>query len=101
MVTAGLGAYVGSLYGALETMHDELPSGTGKTGEAVTSDGQPRRAGMLVAVSAPAVAEQNAAIRIFSALGATDIDRPQGEIVGGEWLDFNPLAPLMLVAGDA
>jgi hypothetical protein len=56
---------------------------------------------MLVAVAAPAAAEQRAAIRIFRALGATDIDGPQGEIVAGEWIDFDPLAPLKLVASDA
>ncbi len=100
IATAGMGAYVGSLYGALATMRDDSQSGTGSTGDAVPGHEQPRRSGILVAVSAPAALEQSAAIRIFRALGATDIDQPQGEIVGGEWIDFNPLEPLNLVAGD-
>jgi hypothetical protein len=101
LATAGLGAYVGSLYGALATMHGEGPAGTGTTGNEGVGIGHPRRAGMLVAVSAPAAGEQQAAIRIFGGLGATDIDRPQGEIVGGEWIDFDLSAPLQIVPGSA
>ena len=54
---------------------------------------------MLVAVSAPASAQQDSAIGILRAHGATDIERSDGAIVAGDWTDFNPLTPLRLVAG--
>jgi hypothetical protein len=54
---------------------------------------------MLVAVSAPSPAEQESAIRIFRARAVTDIERAEGTITEGNWIDFNPLTPLTLVTG--
>jgi hypothetical protein len=61
-------------------------------------DAPHRKSGMLVAASAPASAQQNSAIGILRAHGATDIERSEGIIVAGDWTDFNPLTPLNLVA---
>ena len=58
---------------------------------------QPRKSGMLVAVSAEADAQQVAAIRILRAYGATDGARSEGTIIDGQWTDFNPLTPLRLL----
>ncbi len=95
---AGVGAYTGSLYGALGKTDDKNNPDTQAEREELRRSEQPRKSGVLVAVSAPASAQQDAAIRILRALGATDIERPEGTIVAGEWTDFNPLTSLRLVA---
>ena len=38
-------------------------------------------------------------MRILRARGATDIERLEGNIVGGVWSDFDPLRPLKPVTG--
>jgi hypothetical protein len=96
---AGVGAYAGSLYGALGHTDDENNPETQAARERLRRSRPPRKSGMLVAVSAPASAQQDTAIRILRAHGATDIERPEGTIVAGDWTDFNPLTPLRLVAG--
>ena len=95
----GVGAYVGSLYGALGMSEDQADSATRGGSEEIPSAAPLRKSGMLVAVSTPTTVEQNDAIRILRAHGATDIECPEGDIIGGNWSDFNPLAPLKLVAG--
>lgn len=95
---AGVGAYVGSLYGALSNTDDNNPE-TQSGHEELRRNEPPRRSGMLVAVSVPSSEQQDTAIRILRARGATDIERTEGNIVAGEWADFNPLAPLRLVGG--
>lgn len=99
VVAAGVGAYAGSLYGALGNMGDAHSPDTPGVHNQVPHSDAPRKSGMLVAVSAPACTQQDTAIRILRALGATDIERPEGTIVAGKWTDFNPLAPLKPVAG--
>ena len=99
VAAAGVGAYAGSLYGALGNTDDKNNPETQAAREARRRSKPPRKSGMLVAVSAPASAQEDAAIRILRAHGATDIERLEGSIVAGEWTDFNPLTPLRLVAG--
>lgn len=50
-----------------------------------------RKAGMLVAVQ---LAEQDPiqVANLFKKLGADDIEQTEGEIVDGEWRDFDPLS---------
>ena len=99
VAAAGVGAYAGSLYGALGNTDDKKNPETQVAREELRRSRPPRKSGMLVAVSAPASVQQDAAIRILRAHGATDIERPEGTIVAGNWIDFNPLTPLRLVAG--
>lgn len=96
---AGVGAYAGSLYGALGNTDDKNNPETQSAREELRCSEPPRKSGMLVAVSAPAPSQQGTAIRIMRARGATDIECTGGTIVAGEWTDFNPLMPLRLVAG--
>ena len=100
VAAASAGACAGSLFGGLTNLGDEPDANSpiGKREALLGSDHVHRKAGMLVAVSAPASAQQNAAIRILRAHGATDIESPEGTIVAGEWTDFDPLTPLNLVA---
>jgi hypothetical protein len=95
---AGVGAYAGSLYGALGNTDDKNNPETPAAREDLRRSEPPRKSGMLVAVSAPASAQQDTAIRILRAHAATDIERTEGTIVAGDWTDFNPLTPLKPVA---
>lgn len=95
---AGVGAYTGSLYGALGNIEGKNNPETQAGREELRRSKLPRRSGMLVAVSALASAQQDAAIRILRAHGATDIDRAEGTFTAGQWSDFNPLTPVTLVA---
>jgi hypothetical protein len=97
VAAAGVGAYAGSLYGALRNTDDKNNPETQAARDDLQRGELPRKSGMLVAVAAPASVQQDTAIRILRAHGATDIERPEGTIVAGEWADFNPLTPLQLV----
>lgn len=98
VVAAGAGAYAGSFFGAIENM------GSGNEDKMHLMDkssphAEPaRKSGMLVAVVTPAPTQQDTAIRILRANGGTDIDQPDGTIIAGDWTDFDPLAPLKLIA---
>lgn len=95
----GVGAYAGSLYGALGNTDGKNNPETQAAREDLRRSEPPRKSGMLVAISAPASAQQDAAIRILRAHGATDIERTEGTFTAGQWSDFNPLTPVTLVAG--
>jgi hypothetical protein len=97
VAAAGVGAYGGSLYGALVNTDDKNTPTMQNGLEEYQRGDLIRKSGMLVAVAAPASAQQDTAIRILRAHGATDIEVPEGTIVAGEWTDFNPLTPLKLV----
>ena len=94
VAAAGVGAYVGSLYGALGNMDNKNEPETPAASAELRRNGHARKSGMLVAVAAAAAVQQDTAIRIMRAHGATDIERPDGTIVAGDWTDFNPLAPV-------
>ena len=82
----GAGALVGSVAGATHAMgerSDEL---------AVAQMPTARPGGVMVAVNTG----QNEDARIVDALevsGATLVEEAEGEWVGGEWLDFDPVQP--------
>ncbi len=101
---AAAGAYAGSLVGALGDM-DETP--------ATASDKPPvqavaverslspastvRSGGMLVAVRAVEFAKRVDAVNTLRAEGARDIERADGTLQAGQWIDFDPLKPPLLV----
>jgi len=89
-VAGGVGAYVGSLLGAVGNMHDKR----GSQADGARAADLRRRSGMQVAALAPGLAEQESAVSILRSHGATDIEKPEGSIVAGDWLDFDPLSPL-------
>ena len=99
IAAAGVGAYVGSLYGALGNTDDKKSNETQDEFEERHHREQTRKSGMLVAVCASAVAQQKSAIRVLREHGATDLERAEGNIIAGDWTDFDPLAPLNPVAG--
>jgi len=80
----GVGAYVGSMIGTLATM-DKI-------------DGPIRKSGMVVAVSVLDIEAENQVINVLQNLGADQIERAEGNIIEGDWKDFNPLNPPQLVS---
>ena len=57
----------------------------------------PVRPGVLVAVRAVEFAKRVAAVNVLRAEGARDIERADGTWQAGEWIDFDPLKPPLLV----
>ncbi len=104
VVGAGAGAYAGSLAGALgETEEKPAPDEVEPRAESIAM--QPvaevvklvRAAGMMVAVRAPEFARRVAAVNALRATGARDIERADGTWHDGQWVDFDPLKPPLLV----
>ena len=56
-----------------------------------------RAAGMTVAVRAPEFSRRVAAVNALRAAGARDIERADGTWQDGQWVDFDPLKPPLLV----
>ena len=98
---AGIGAYAGSLYGALGKLDDAKTADAERAAPApaAPSEPPPRKSGVLVAVAAPTAEQQNTAIRVLRAQGALDLERAEGTLVAGEWVDFDPVRPPQLIAG--
>jgi hypothetical protein len=57
----------------------------------------PVRFAVLVAVRAVEFAKRVAAVNVLRAEGAQDIERADGTWQAGEWIDFDPLKPPLLV----
>jgi hypothetical protein len=55
------------------------------------------RSGVLVAVRAVEFAKRVTAVNVLRAEGARDIERADGTWQAGEWIDFDPLKPPLLV----
>ncbi len=104
---AGAGAYAGSLVGALSKM-EEKPAAA-KPDEYVvepaatvaaptdTDTASVRSSGIFVAVRAVEFAKRVAAVNVLRAKGAQDIERADGTWQAGQWIDFDPLKPPLLV----
>ena len=75
-----VGAHVGSLMGSLAGTDED-------------KDIPPlRESGMLVAVGVSSETEEEKAVDTLRALGATSVERSEGQIVNGDWTDFDPLS---------
>jgi hypothetical protein len=88
---AAVGAYVGSMQGALGVM-----DGKGGDDDNLTERDEPetRNAGMMLAVATPTPASEARAIEVLRRAGATDMERGNGTITAGDWVDFDPLSPV-------
>lgn len=95
IVGALVGAHVGSLMGSLSEMKESGESEVG--GENALEQ---RKSGMVVAVSVAEESRSHFAVEVLEALGADHIERAQGTISGGDWTDFDPLAPPVFLDGD-
>lgn len=90
-----LGAHVGGLVGSLSEMKEH--GETGAQGEDADNTVPVRASGLLLAVDI-GDGDENAAVGVLRSFGAEQIERAQGTIVNGDWVDFDPLAAVALVA---
>lgn len=89
---AAVGAHVGSLVGSVAEMKEKgEPESNGKN---ITEQ---RKSGMMVGVNVIDIGEEQIAIRVMRSFGANHIERSDGKIVKGDWLDFNPIAIPILI----
>lgn len=97
VAAAGVGAYTGSLAGAMEQTDnkavDENRTDKDSSPALQTTDRQP---GVLVAVRADAPETQDNAINVLQTHGAADIECAKGTLTAGQWRDFDPLATVTL-----
>lgn len=92
-IVGGLvGAHVGSLY-SLSHMKDKGEPEDGSR----ENMAEPRKSGMMIAVALPD-GDEARAVQVLRDLGAHHIERADGTIAGGDWLDFDPLSLPRIVA---
>lgn len=95
-VTGGLvGAHVGGLVGSLSRMKER--GETGEHGEDAENALPVRHAGMMLAVAVDGQEAEDRAIHVLRSLGAIELERAEGSIDGGDWVDFDPTATPHLV----
>lgn len=96
VVGALVGAHSGGLVGAMSSMKEEP-----KANPVDLQDYHevPRRSGMLVAVETHTSDEMARAVALLRRAGAEDVERSEGVIIDGDWTDFDPLRPSLLVPG--
>ena len=91
----GIGAWVGSLYGALDGSKDAAIPVAGDAPFYAVAVEPPRKSGMLVAVMVDTVAQQASAQHVLRNCDGMDIGHAEGQIIAGDWVDFDPLAPVI------
>jgi hypothetical protein len=90
---AAVGAYVGSLSGALwSTGRGRSSRGDVAAKPAASSHPPVRHAGVLVAVHVD-VSSEAQACAVLRAAGGADIERARGQWRDGQWVDFDPVQP--------
>jgi hypothetical protein len=91
-VTGPLGPVVGGLVGAhvgsLFSFSKMKESGESEKGGRAPVENRP--AGMLVAVAFDDAGQEQRAVELLRDLGAHHIERARGDIVDGDWADFDP-----------
>lgn len=91
-VAALVGAHLGSLAGSMSSMKE-----SGESEEGNANALPQRKSGMMVAVCLPNPAQEDNAVLILQAQGAKHIERAEGTISDGNWIDFDPLTHPVLV----
>lgn len=102
LLGAAVGAYGGSLVGALNRM--EEPDVADAEGADIESDEsaapEPRKAGILVAVAVKSATQEEDALDVLRT-HAEEVEEATGELRDGDWVDFDPLRPKKLIFDDA
>ena len=87
-IVGGLvGAHVGSLFSFTKMKE----AGEGEEGGRAPLE--QRKAGMLVAVAFDNTGDESRAVDVLRRLGAVQIERARGNIVNGDWADFDASLP--------
>lgn len=97
VAAAGVGAYTGSLAGAMEETDEQIVDNTRTRKTEQPLETTDRKPGVLVAVRADEPDNQYHAIDVLKTHGATDIECAEGTITDGQWNDFDPLATVTLI----
>lgn len=98
VAAAGVGAYTGSLGGAMEsTDKQEVDENRTHPVSDKPMETTERKPGVLVAVRADESGSQTNAIEVLQSHGAADIECASGTLSAGEWSDFDPLATVTLI----
>lgn len=92
LAALGVGAYTGSLAGALSKSGKSAERDAGRT-----TKPEPRRAGMVVAIRISEQAPEARAMDVLQRYGARDIEHAQGLWRNGKWEDFDPLSTPQLI----
>ena len=97
LVAGGIGAYTGSLIGAMKKTDkdsevDEMAEETPLKEDQLTE----RHAGMHVAVKVTGD-NRKEAIMVLRRHGADELEEAQGELKSGEWVDFDPREAVKLL----
>lgn len=104
-VGALVGAHVGGLIGSLSQMKEkgenEKVTDADTREEASDNTLKQRKSGLMVAVSINGDQSQRNAISVLKQLGAEDIEQAEGNIIDGDWQDFDPLQPPRLLDGSS
>lgn len=92
-IVGGLvGAHVGSLF-SFSKMKE-----AGESEEGGENRTEQRKAGMLLAVAVQDAGDEGRVLDILRRLGAHHIERAEGTVQDGDWVDFDPLSKPVLVA---
>lgn len=92
LVGGYVGGLVGSLYETKDADQDTPPN----------APPHEHRSGLMVAVAADDEAARKRAIELLHAMGAYDIEKAEGTISDGDWVDFDPVAsPNLIELGPA
>jgi hypothetical protein len=103
-VTGPVGPIVGGLVGAhvgsLFSFSKMKESGEAEEGgeDVVEPVREPRKPGMLLAVALADAGQESRVLEVLRELGAHHIERADGTIVDGDWIDFDPLSMPAIVA---
>lgn len=89
---AGLGAYVGSLAGAMRGLDRKRDNV--QQPHAAQTKGEGRTSGVMLAVNTDGERAQDIAA-MLAAAGGHEVERAQGRWRNGTWEDFDPLKPPM------
>jgi hypothetical protein len=87
-VGGAVGAHVGSLY-SFNRMK-ERGEAEQHAGDEHGNEELVRRPGMMLAVEVHSPSEEDAAMNLLRRLGAHHIERADGHIESGDWIDFDP-----------
>ncbi|MFC5480859.1 hypothetical protein [Massilia suwonensis] len=90
-----VGGLVGAHVGSLFSFSKMKEAGEGEEGGRAPIE--QRKAGMLVAVAFDDAGDESRAVDVLRRLGAVQIERARGNIVDGDWADFDPSIPPEIV----
>lgn len=92
-----VGGLVGAHVGSLFSFSKMKEAGEGEAGGGAENRAEPRRAGMLVAVALSDPSQEARALDVLRGLGAHHLERAEGRVENGDWVDFDPLSIPVIV----